>query len=216
MPPLPSVTDVQTYLGITSDATLLAERLAAAISMAERDTGRTFSSSSNTTRRYSTNNETLLFIDDRPLVDASRTVTWMGTTMTENVSNPQLGTVWFLPDRRDPNITTSVQLRLFDTAGTWYKADPQWFDKNLDWRRFGSSYPLDLVITGIIGHPFPSQDVVSNIIVATAYLYWRAKSGATGTAYNLQSEPVSLDEMPPEYQAFVARWRIRTAVEAVG
>src|SRR5438552_5407653 len=205
MPPLPSASDVKTYLGLTGtgDDALLAERVNAAIAMAEHDTGRTFSSSSNATRRYSTNNETWLVIDDRPLVDASRTVTWMGSTLVENVTNPQLGQVWFLPDRRDPNITTSVQVRMFDTAGQWYKADPNWFDKNLDWRRWGSAYPLDLAIAGIIGHPFPAQDVVSNIIVAAAYLYWRAKSGATGTAYNLQSEPVSLDDMPPEYQAFL-------------
>lgn len=218
MPSLPSTADVKSYLGLTGsgDDTLIASRLAAAIAMAEHDTGRTFSAASNTTTRYSTNNESSLVVHDRPLSDPSRVVTWNGVTLTENISDPKSATVWFLPDRRDPNITTVVQIRLYATQGQWYKADPMWFDRNLDKRWYGAGFPLDLAITGIIGHPFPVQDVDSTIIVAAAYLYWRAKAGATGTAYTINADPISLSEMPPEYQAFVARWKIRTAVDSVG
>src|SRR5438876_700277 len=199
MPPLPSVTDIKTEIGLigSGDDALIATKIAAAIAMAEHDTGRVFSSSSNTTRRYSTNNESLLIIHDRPMTDASRVVTWSGATLTEN-ADPLQATVWFLPDRRDPNIATSIQLKPFGV--TDYRSEPFWFDRNLDRRHYGAGYPLDLSITGIIGHPFPSQDVVSNLIVATVFLYWRAKAGATGTAYNLQGDPISPEEMPPEYQ----------------
>ena len=214
MPSLPSVTDVKTYLGLTgsSDDALITERLATAISMAERDTGRTISASSNASRTYSTNGEALIGIHDRPFTDASRVITWNGATMVEGTN------VWFLQDRRDSNDTTQLQIRVFDTnRWDWYKADPNWFDKNLDNPRlYQGGLPNDLVITGIVGMPFPKQDVVGAILVLTAFLYWRAKSGATGAAFTITGEEVTLAETPPEYQAFVRDWRIHTAVSSVG
>ena len=213
MPPLPSVSDVKTYLGLTGtgDDTMIAERLQAAIGMAERDTGRTFASGSNSTTTYSTNGEAVVMIHDRPVTDASRVVTWNGAALTEGTN------YWLLPDRRDPNISTALQLRPFDTGRRdWFKTDPQWFDKNLDNPRWGTGgMPNDLSITGILGHPFPKSDVTGAILVLTAFLYWRAKSGATGVAYDLSGEGVSLAETPPEYQRFVADWRLRTAVFGV-
>src|SRR5947207_1417093 len=142
MPPLPSVTDIKTYIGLTGsgDDALIAERLNAAIAMAEHDTGRVFSSSSSTTRRYSTNNESWLMIHDRPMTDASRVVTWSGTTLTEN-ADPLQATVWLLPDRRDPNIATSIQLNPF--GFTDYRSEPMYWDRNLDRRHYGAGYPLD-------------------------------------------------------------------------
>jgi hypothetical protein len=52
MPPLPSTTDVKTYLGITGsgDDALIASLIPMGVAQAERDTGRTFSSASNTSR----------------------------------------------------------------------------------------------------------------------------------------------------------------------
>jgi hypothetical protein len=214
MPSLPSVTDVKTYLGLTGtgDDALIAERLATAISQAERDTGRTISAASNTTTRYSSNNEALIGIHDRPYVDGSRTVTWNGATLTEGVN------CWFLPDRRDQNISTQLQIRYFNTnRSDWYKVDPMWWDKNLDnGRGYGVGQPNDIVVAGIVGMPFPKSDVNGAILVLTAFLYWRAKSGATGTAYTITGEEVALTETPPEYQAFVKDWRIHTAVSSVG
>ena len=60
-------------------------------------------------------------------------------------------------------------------------------------------------------------DLVSGIAtMMAAFLYWRAKSGATGTAYLNTGEAVSLTETPPEYQQFVADWKVKTAVAGVG
>lgn len=213
MPSLPSVTDVKTYLGLTGsgDDTLITERIAAALGMAERDTGRVFASASNTTTVYSSNNENVVAIHDRPYTDASRVVTWNGATMTEGTD------CWFLPDRRDPNVSTALQIRPFDTSQPdWYKADPYWFDKNLDRRRWPAGVPNDLSLRGIIGHPFPKADVTGAILVLTAFLYWRAKSGASGSAYDTVGDAVTLAETPPEYQAFVRDWRVKTAVSSVG
>lgn len=213
MPPLPSLSDVKSYLGLTTaaDDALLTERLATAISTAEHHTSRVFSSASNTVTTYSTDGAASLVIHDRPFTDASRTVTLNGVTMVEGTN------VWFLPDRRDQGITTTIQLRYYDQSlPRWYMVDPNWFDKNLDRRSYYTGAPNDLVITGISGHPFPSQDIVGNIIVLTAYLYWRAKSGASGVVASPTGDFVELGDTPDEYQEFVKRWKIRTAVSAVG
>lgn len=214
MPSLPSVTDVKTYLGLTGsgDDALITERIATAIGMAERDTGRVFAASSNQTTRYSTNNEALVAIHDRPYADGSRVVTWNGATLTEGTN------CWFLPDRRDPAISTQIQIRYFNTnRSDWYKVDPMWWDKNLDnGRGYGVGQPNDLSITGILGEPFPKADVTGAILVLASWLYWRAKSGASGTVTTVTGDAIALTDTPPEYQDFVRDWRVHTAVASVG
>lgn len=210
---LPALADLKAYLGLTGtgDDALIAQLLPIGLGIAERDTGRTFATGSNRSTTYSTNGDALVPIHDRPVTDASRTVTWHGADLVEGTN------AWFLPDRRDPNISTQLQIRPFDTSrADWYKADPQWFNKNLDRLRYPSGTPNDLVINGIIGHPFPRNEVSGAILILDAFLYWRAKSGATGSAYDLQGDAVSLAQTPPEYQAFVRDWRINLAVASVG
>ena len=211
--PLPTRSDLKTYLGLTSttDDSLIDQLLPIGLGLAERDTGRTFASSSNTTRTYSTNGQAVVAIHDRPVTDASRTITWNGATLVEGTN------AWLLPDRRDPNISTSLQIRGFDLGqADWYKSDPQWWDKNLDRSRYSVGIPSDLSITGIIGHPFPRDEVSGAILILDAFLYWRAKSGATGAAYTLTGEEILLSQTPPEYQTFVRTWRVELAVAGVG
>lgn len=214
MPALPSLSDIKVYLGLTTtgDDALLTQLQGVAVGRAEADTGRSFSSSSNQTTRYSTDWQFSLVIHDRPFTDASRTVQLNGVTMSEG-SN-----VWFLPDRRDQNITTTIQLQYYDTSRSeWYKADPGWFDKNLDRPRRGyGSMPNDLVISGIKGQPFPRSEVTGAITILWAWLYWRAKSGASGTVATITGDLISLSDLPVEYQQFVTEWRIRTAVSSIG
>lgn len=210
---LPTRSDLKTYLGLTStsDDTLIDQILPIGLGLAERDTGRTFATGSNRSTTYSTNGQAVVQIHDRPMVDASRTISWQGVTLTESTN------AWFLPDRRDPNITTSVQIRHFDTGNSdWYKADPQWWDKNLDRARWPLGTPNDLEINGIIGHPFPRNEVSGAILILDAFLYWRAKSGASGSAYSITGDPVSLAQTPPEYQDFVRNWRLHAGVASVG
>ena len=209
--PLPTVADLKTYLGITGsqDDVLLAQTISDAVGKAERDTGRTFSTGSNVTTRYSTDGQSSLIIHDRPFTDPNRVVTLMGVTMIEGTN------VWFLPDRRDQNVTVTVQLRYYDRArGDWYKADPFWYDKNLDNPRWFSGTPNDLVIQGVKGQPFPSDDVVGAIRLLEAWLYWNAKSGASGVVQLPTGESLDLEAEPPRYAEFVRNWRIRTAVSS--
>lgn len=208
---MPTVSDIKTYLGLTGtgDDSLLAQCLSDAIGKAERDTGRTFAASSNVTTRYSTDGQTSFVIHDRPYDDASRVVTLDGATQTEGTA------LWFLPDRRDPNVTATVQLRHYDRSRPdWYKADPMWFDRNLDSPRFGSGTPNDLVITGVIGMPFPDEDVAGAIRRLAAWFYHRAKGGASGYVSSPTGEDVELGAEPAGYSEFVRDWRIRTAVSA--
>ena len=209
--PLITLTELKTHLGVTGTVDDL--RLAAAASnasyMAERDTGRTFAVASNVTRRYSTDGQALLTIHDRPYTDGTRTVTLQGATLTEGSG------VWFLPDRRSEDVTVHVQLRHFDTSRTdWYKADPAWFDKNLDRWRWASGAPNDLVITGVVGHPSLPPDVRQAVLELAAYLYWSAKSGASGFTQSPQGDEADLGDYPESYKAMVRNWRIRTAVAA--
>jgi hypothetical protein len=208
---MPTTSDIKTYLGITGsqDDALIASSLSDAIGKAESDTGRTFAAASNQTTRYSTDAQSSIVIHDRPYSDPSRVVTLQGVTQVENTG------VWFLPDRRDQRISATIQLRYYDTSRIdWYKADPFWFDKNLDSPRWAQGAPNDLVITGIIGHPFPDDDIVGAIRLLTAWLYWNAKSGASGVVQLPTGESIDLESEPPRYADFVAKWRIRTAVAA--
>lgn len=209
MPVIPPLADIKTYLGITGtqDDTLLTALRLDAISQVERDTGRTFSSSSNVTTRYSTNGNTSLVVHDRPYVDASRVITWQGSVLSEGTS------VWMLPDRRDGNITTTIQLTPFDTT---YVRDFNWFDGNHDNPRWGQSgTPNDLTIIGIIGHPFPAQDVGWAVKYQTALLYWQAKSSASGIVVTPTGTEVDVEGESPRYERFVREWTIRTAVASV-
>lgn len=208
---MPTVSDIKTYLGLTGsgDDSLLAQCLSDAIAKAERDTGRTFAAASNVATTYSTDGQTSIIVHDRPYTDASRTITFDGATQTEGTD------VWFLQDRRDPNHSATLQLRYYDRSRPdWYKADSMWFDRNLDSPRYASGAPNDLVITGVIGMPFPHDDVVGNIRRLAAWFYHRAKGGASGYVASPTGEEVELGQEPAGYSDFVREWRIRTAVSA--
>lgn len=207
MPLLPSLSDAKSYLGLTTsgDDTLLTTILANAIAQAEQDTGRTFASASNRTTTYSSDYNASLVVHDRPFTDPSRVVSWNGVSLVEGTN------VWFLPDRRDPNISTTVQLRYYgDPAHAAFA-----FDRNLDRPDYRRGAPNDLTITGIIGHPFPSQDVVGGILGLVAFLYWKAKAGGSGNVTSPTGELVDLAELDVLYARWVERWRIRTAVIGV-
>src|SRR5215207_8475741 len=128
MDPIVTLTELKTYLGITgtSDDGLLASCASNASITAERDTSRIFSVTSNKQHVYSTDDQSMLVIHDRPFNDATRVVVWQGVTLTEDQD------YWMLQDRRNPAVSTTIQLRQFNRVGEWYKASPDWWDRNLD------------------------------------------------------------------------------------
>ena len=211
MDPLVTLTELKTYLKITgtSDDALLASCASNATVTAERDTSRIFAVRSNVTHFYSTDNASSLTIHDRPYNDATRVVTWNGVTQTENEG------YWMLQDRRDPAASITIQLRHFDRTGQWYKADPQWFDKNLDALDRRGSVPNDLKIEGTVGHPVAPLDVKQAVTELAAAMFWKAKSGASGVVSTAAGSPADIAELEDRYERFVENWRIRTAVTAI-
>jgi len=212
--PIVSLAEVKTYLGLvgTGDDQLISSCIVQAEARLERDTGRTFAYSSNVSRTYSTDGQASLVIRDVPAYGSNtRTVTLGGVTLTEGTG------YWLLPDRRNPDVSVTIQLRFYDTTRAgWYKADPQWWDKNLDTLYAHGGTPNDLVITGTEGHALPVPgDVVGMEKVMAALLYWQAKSGASGTVNTPTGETIDLSQNPVGYDQFVRDWKIRTAVAGV-
>jgi hypothetical protein len=211
MPPLVSLDELKTYLKITgnSDDVLLASVASNASIQAERDTSRIFAVTSNVTHFYSTDAQASVTIHDRPYNDATRVVTWNGVTQVENTG------YWMLQDRRNPEVSTTIQLRHYDRTGQWYKADPMWWDKNLDQLDRRGSVPNDLQITGTVGHPTLTLDVKQAVTELAAAMFWKAKSGGSGVIQTANGEEVTIAELEDRYQRFIHNWRIRTAVTAI-
>jgi hypothetical protein len=211
MPPLVTLDELKTYLKITgnSDDALLASVASNASVTAERDTSRIFAVSSNVTHYYSTDGAASVTIHDRPYNDAGRLVTWNGVTQTEGSG------YWMLQDRRNPEVSITIQLRHYDRTGEWYKADPFWWDKNLDQIDRRGSVPNDLAITGTVGHPSVPLDVKQAVTELAAAMFWKAKSGASSVVQSAAATESEIAELEDRYQRFVANWRIRTAVTAI-
>lgn len=208
--PLVTLTEIKEYIGLvgTGDDALIASIASNATNVAERHTGRVLAVASNVTRYYSTNGNASLVVHDRPFSDSSRVVRLGGVTLTEDTD------VWFLPDRRYGDITTTVQLRYFDTSAPyWYKAESQWFDRNLDSGRYSGGTPNDLVITGVEGHPDITGDTHLALLELCSWLYFRAKSGASGLA--VVATDLDLSSLPTVFQQWVEKWRVRDAVALI-
>lgn len=208
--PLISLADLKTYLGLTGtqDDSLLTSCASNASVVAERRTSRVFAVSSNTVMVYSPDGQASITIHDRPRTDAARVITMDGVTLTENEG------YWLLPDRRNPDIATTLQLRYYDRSRwDWYRADPQWFDRNLDNPRVGisSTTPNAVRIEGVVGHPELPLDVREAVLTYAAWLYWRRKSGASGFVELPNGENLDLTNEPSTFLAFIRDWRIRTA-----
>lgn len=211
-PPIVTLDELKQYLGIagTNDDLLLASIASNATETAQRDTSRIFAVSSNVTYRYSTDGQSAITIHDRPFFDSTRTVTWLGSTLTEGSD------YWMLQDRRNPDVSITIQLRPFDRSGSWWKASPDWFDANLDQLVRRGSMPNDLVISGTVGHPTNPRDVKHAVTVLAALMFWDAKSGGSGVVQSPTGEQVDLAALQDIYARFVQNWKIRTAVAVVG
>lgn len=212
-----SLADVKTYLGLvgTGDDQLISQCIVTAQARIESDTGRTFAYSSNVTRTYSTEGQASLMIRDLPAAASSNSfvVRLVGAQLTYGQS------FWLLPDRRNPDVSVTIQLRMYDrTSRFWYKANPNWWDANMDSPRYGAMLgtPNDLTISGPEGHPTPiSEDVSGMCKVMASLLYWQAKSGASGTITVPTGEVLDLSGDPPGYAEFVRAWAVKTAVAGI-
>lgn len=214
MPPLFTTSDLKTFLGLTGtqDDAVLSSIASNASTMLERRTGRVFAYASNVTYVYSLDGQASITIHDRPTTDGSRQVVLDGVTLTEGSD------YWLLPDRRNPATSTTIQVRYYDRSRTdWYKASPQWFDRNLDrpdYRRTTMT-PNALQITGAVGHQQLPPDVLEAALTLGAFLYWRRKSGASGFVQLPNGAQLDPTSEPDVVRQCIEDWRLRTAVVGV-
>lgn len=209
MAALISLSDLRTSLGITgsSEDVLLASIASNASARWELDTSRRFTYASNVVRRYSTEGRLYIPIEDVPVTDATRVVTLDGAALVEGQS------YWLIPDRRNPDVSVSLQLGAFG-PGFW-RSDPGWFDKNLDrlWAR--GAQPLNLEVTGCHGHPTLPGTAQAGILALGTWMFYRAKSGGSGTVALPSGQSADLSELPPGYSDAVEAWRRYGSVESV-
>jgi hypothetical protein len=208
--PLVTLTEIKEYIGLvgTADDSLLASIASNATAVAERHSGRVLAVTSNVTRYYSSDGQARLVVHDRPYADSTRVVTLSGVTMTEGTD------VWFLPDRRNGEVTNDIQLNYFDTTHPgWYLREFAWFDRNLDSPRAHQGTPNDLKIVGVEGHPQITGDTRLALLELCSWLYFRSKSGASGLA--VVATDIDLSSLPTVFQQWVEHWRVRTAVSLI-
>lgn len=200
---LRSYLDVASTTGRASD-TNLNLMLQAASDFLERATGRIIASSpSNTQRTFSTMGRAAMTIPDLRTVSAA---SLQGTTLTAD------STYWLIPSRQQPvsgdPIYTGIQLHAYSR---WdYRANPEWFDRNLDrWRwQGGYSLPNDLVITGLWGWAnTPPQWKLATLVLA-GYEYKRPDSLLANVAITPEGGVLNYGDMPPEVSELIDMWKL--------
>jgi len=208
--------ELRTYLDITAttgraSTANLDLLIGAASDFLERETGRIITASaSNTARTFSTFGAAAVTIPDLRTVSS---VTLQDTALVVD------STYYLIPARQQPvageTIYTGIQFRAYDRYD--YRANPEWFDRNLDhWRwRTGYSLPNDLVITGLWGHTsVPAQWKLATLVLA-GYSYKRPDSLLANVAITPEGGLLNYGDMPPEVHELIASWRLTEQVVSV-
>lgn len=192
---------------------LIGSNIRAASSMLERATRRIFRDESNLTLTFSTNGAASIII---PGLRTASNVQRNSSRLTADES------YWLIPDMQQTGVATGIQLRPYEThtSGPWYKAIPDWWDRNLDsayWNRGGrlGSMPNDLVITGAWGYTDANlPEVVRDATkVLAAFKTLRPDAFLSGAKVT-ETGIFDLSKFPIEVQAFIADWRLES--QAVG
>lgn len=168
----------------------LGSNIRAAQGWLERSTGRTFEVETST-RLFTTNGEAVVSIPD--LASASA-VTLQGATLDADE------TYWLLPDTRHSGVYVNIQLRVF---GGDHRANPQWFDRNLDQPWYtgrGYSLPNDLSITGTWGWASKPDDLLLGVKALAAWMTKRADAALAGGILDAAGGVLDYSQWPPEAQ----------------
>lgn len=208
--------DVRNYLALTTDSTsrysdaTINSNIATGQEFLRKATNRYYESA-NVTLTLTSNGEPLL---DLPGVRSVTSVTQAGTTLVADT------TYWLLPDDQNSGVYTQLQLRAFTASGLWwYKAIPEWFDRNLDSPNYPPSYgmgygslPNDVVVTGTAGYldaNLPAPYLMALKVLATWYTK-RPDAVLSGASQTNDGNPLDLTLIPEEVQMFIREWKIGT------
>ncbi len=146
-----------------------------------------------------------------PDLRTATSVTLQGAALTDSES------FWLIPDAQ--GIYTTIQFRPFGQGGSGsYKANPAWFDRNLDrdYYRYGyTSLPNDLVIVGDWGHDPLPDDLMHACKVLAAWYTKRPASVLANVAFTPDGNALNYSELPPEVLNFVKAWSIGPMLVAI-
>lgn len=163
----------------------------------ERETSRQFDVQTGVTKTLTSNGRPVVSIPD---LRAATSVTLQGSALDADES------YWLLPDTRHSGVYVNLQLRAF---GSDYRANPQWFDRNLDqpWYGQGSGLPNDLAITGDWGWVDKPDELLLGVKALAAWITKRADAvlsgGVTdqaGNVFDYQQWPVEAKEARKLFQ----------------
>ena len=223
-PAFVSVQSVRDYLELNSpgstskysDATI-GSNIRAASATLERATQRFFADRPNATYVFTTEGRAQFYI---PGIRTVTGVNWQGSALTFSLPPLNTGAGWFLPDVQQSGIYTGFQMRIFRSLGLQsYKANPLWFDMNLDSpyhpaNRGGGvmqhTLPNDLTITGDWG--YADADLPEPLLHATkvlaAFYTMRPASILADVAITPAGGVLNYTQMPAEVRDFIEQWRI--------
>lgn len=205
---------VRAYLDVDGTArayadALVSSNIRAASAYLERATGRQFEAQTGATKTFTTNGAASIQIPDLRTVTS---VTLQGAALTADES------YWAISDNH--GVVTTLQLRPYGT-GSYpnYKANPQWFDRNLDrdFYRYGGygSLPNDLVIVGDWGHEPLPEDLLHACKVLSAWYTRRPASVLANSQITPEGNQLNFSALPPEVERFIADWRLGSMLIAI-
>lgn len=188
-----STADLRTYMatdqntGRYADAPL-GSNIRAAQGMLQRETSRLFETGTGS-KILSTDGKAVVAIPDLRSVTG---VTLQGSDLTAD------STYWLLPDAHFSGVYVNVQVRPF---GSDWRANPEWFDRNLDrWPR-GTSTPNDLTVTSSEwGWASKPDELLIGVKALAAWLTKRADAALAGSMQDQAGNIFDYTQWPPEAQ----------------
>ncbi len=206
---------VRDYLNITATTgqysnDLIGSNINAASGFLQRRTGRQFEwQGSNVRKVFTTEGRAYLTIPD---LRQANDVQLQGTALEAD------STYYLIPDRNNTGVFTGIQFRAFNQGD--YRANPDWFDRNLDswrWRgRYDWSLPNDLAITGEWGHVTLPSELLHATVVLAGYYTKRPDAVLSGGIQTPEGGIFDLSALPIEVRSFIDDWKIGESLVSVG
>ncbi len=215
-----TATEVRDYLGTTAttgqySAAVIGSNIRSATTYLERKTGRQFTKQENEAKTFTSHNRAAFTIPD---LQTASSVTENGATLTADE------TYYLIPDRRSSGIFTAIAFRIASQRrdGPEYLHSPEWWDRGLDWRRYGpyESEHNDVIITGDWGYDEVSgvllpEDAKLAIKVLAAFYTKRPDSVLANVAVTPEGALLTYRELPMEAREFIDEWRLSDQATAI-
>jgi hypothetical protein len=188
---------------------LIGSNINAASGFLQHRTGRQFEwQGSNVRKTFTTEGRAYLTIPD---LRQANSVSLQGIALEVD------STCWFIPDRNNTGVFTGIQFRAFNRGN--YRANPEWFDRNLDswyWQgRSEWSLPNDLEIIGEWGHATLPAELMWATTVLAAWITKRPDALLSGGIQTPEGGIFDLSQLPVEVTSFINDWKLGESLVGV-